>query len=154
MNASVRFETTSPAETVEWGRRLGRCLRRGDVVALSGPLGAGKTTLVGGIAEGLGAPPSSATSPTFALIHEYEGRERIFHIDWYRLENVSGTDRRLAEECFSSDAVTLVEWPEKGKNVLPREHIRVVLEHAGEGRRRISFRIEGLGRTSILKELR
>lgn len=114
-------------------------LKAGDVVAFSGGLGAGKTTLIQGIVLGLGSR-DKVSSPTFTLIHEYEGREKIYHMDWYRLKTVSGTDRRLAEECLASPAVTLIEWPERGKGLLPRTAARVRIGHAGGGKRSISWK--------------
>lgn len=134
----------SSAETKKIGSRIGRALRSGDVVALRGPLGSGKTTLVKGIARGLGhGSEKDVLSPTFVVIHEYTGREKIYHLDWYRLSSVRGVDRQLAEECFSSKAVTLVEWPEKGEALLPKDRIEVTLAHRGEDSRSIRIRACG-----------
>ncbi len=128
----------SPSETKRIGLRIGRRLGAGDVVALHGPLGSGKTTLVKGIARGLGhRREKDVLSPTFVVIHEYAGREKIFHLDWYRLSSVRGVDRELAEECFSASAVTLVEWPERGRSILPKDRIEVTLGHCGGDSRSI-----------------
>ncbi|HTL71631.1 MAG TPA: tRNA (adenosine(37)-N6)-threonylcarbamoyltransferase complex ATPase subunit type 1 TsaE [Candidatus Eisenbacteria bacterium] len=128
---AVRIESRSASETRRLGRAVGRFLRAGDVVALAGELGAGKTTFAKGVAEGLGADGSEVVSPTFVLINEYGGREKIFHMDWYRLDRVEGRDRELALECFDAGAVSLVEWPARGKGVVPADALRVTLEHAG-----------------------
>ena len=140
----MKFLSHSAAETRKIGEKIGRSLRSGDVVALSGELGAGKTTLVKGIAKGLGVPSGEeVSSPTFVLIHEYQGREKIYHLDWYRLKKVEGEDRFLAEECFAGDAVTLVEWPERAKNLLPRKHLEVRLKHVSDKERRLDVEKRG-----------
>ena len=109
-------------------------------MALEGPLGAGKTTLVKGIAEGLGVKDKKeVVSPTFVLIHDYEARERIYHMDWYRLSKVKGQDRLLAEECFNSKGITLVEWADRGKTILPKGRIRIVLKYKGLEKRTIEI---------------
>lgn len=127
----------SAAQTKKIGARIGRALKTGDVVALTGDLGAGKTTLVKGIAAGLGVKEKDVASPTFVLIHEYEGRKKIYHIDWYRLKEISSTDRLLAEDCFNADAITLVEWADRALDLLPKHAIRVELKHKGESERLI-----------------
>lgn len=130
--------------TKDIGRKIGRFLRNGDVVALFGDLGAGKTTLVKGIAKGLGVKKESrVASPTFVLIHEYKGRHKIFHMDWYRLDSLKGFDRELAEECFASQAITLIEWADRGKKILPKEYLRIDLEHSGPRVRRIRLSARG-----------
>ena len=131
--------TNSAAQTKKIGQALGHFLRSGDVVALEGPLGVGKTTLVKGIAKGLGfAKERSVASPTFVLMHEYQGRESVHHLDWYRLVRVAGVDAEMAEECFTS-GVTLIEWPERGKTLLPPGAWRVTIEHRGPSSRRLSI---------------
>lgn len=109
------------------------------MVALSGPLGAGKTTLVRGIVRGAGSA-DAVSSPTFTLIHEYQGREKIYHLDWYRLKKVVGTDRRLAEECLADQAVTLIEWPERGEDLLPPGTIRVRIGYGKASSRVLSWK--------------
>ena len=130
----------SAAQTIKIGRTLGRSLKAGDVVALQGKLGAGKTTLVKGIAKGLGLSSAKlVSSPTYALIHEYQGRKKIYHLDWYRLNRVKGADAEFARECFGSDGVTLVEWPERGIRLLPKGAVRVRILHQGPSARRIQI---------------
>ena len=127
---SVRLVSRSPAETRRLGKKIGGFLESGDVVTLEGELGAGKTTLAKGIAEGLGADVREVVSPTFVLINEYEGRKKIFHVDWYRIDRIEGRDRELALECFGAEAVTLVEWPGRGREILPAGALRVKIEHS------------------------
>ena len=135
------FISHSPNETKNFGKKLGRSLKPGAVVALVGELGAGKTTLVKGIAEGLGvADKKEVASPTFVLVHEYEGRCKVYHLDWYRLDSISDADRELFEECFRKDAVTLIEWADRAKDILPKGHIQIKLVHHGPKARSIKIR--------------
>jgi tRNA threonylcarbamoyladenosine biosynthesis protein TsaE len=127
----------SEEDTVEAGRQLAGKLRPGDVVLLSGPLGAGKTAFVRGLALGLGANPADVTSPTFTLIQEYRGASTLYHVDLYRLEPHEVDDLGL-DELMSGDAVVAVEWPER----LPRPiqgAVRVTLTITGESERRIDY---------------
>src|SRR3990167_1943308 len=118
----ITFVSKSPSETKKIGIGIGHLLRENDVVVLEGDLGTGKTTMVKGIAKGLGiSNEREVSSPSFVLIHEYPARKKIYHMDWYRLKSVEGVDASLAEECFNAEGVTLVEWAERGKNILPLE---------------------------------
>jgi tRNA threonylcarbamoyladenosine biosynthesis protein TsaE len=108
MTTSV--ESSSPEETRRLGQRLAAVIEAGDVIALEGDLGTGKTELVKGIAEGLGVT-ASVHSPTFVLHHRYPGRLPVEHYDLYRLEGMSWVDTGLEEP--APDAVTLIEWPER-----------------------------------------
>jgi tRNA threonylcarbamoyladenosine biosynthesis protein TsaE len=128
-------------ETIRFGKKVGRLLKAGDVVALKGDLGAGKTTWVKGAAKGLDVSSrSEVASPTFVVIHEYQGREMIFHLDWYRLKKVEGADRDFAEECFAGKAVTFVEWPERGKRLLPAQTLWLEFAHVSPQVRKLSIR--------------
>ena len=137
----LKIMTRSAAQTKKVGQAMGRLLRPKDVVALRGELGAGKTTLVKGIAKGLGVrSENEVASPTFVLIHEYRGRCPIYHLDWYRLDRVEGPDAALAQECFEAEAVTLVEWPQRPNAVLPKERTEVKISHRGPSSRSIEIR--------------
>jgi tRNA threonylcarbamoyladenosine biosynthesis protein TsaE len=127
--------TRGEAETAALGRELGARLQPGDVVLLDGELGAGKTVFARGIAEGLGVPPSDVSSPTFALIHEYRGRLRVFHVDLYRL-NADQEIEDLGLDELAASGVVIVEWPEKLPRAVPGA-IRVRIEDAGEDEREI-----------------
>lgn len=130
----------SAEETQSIGHQIAQQLRSGDVVALRGELGAGKTTLVKGIACGLGVSSvEEISSPTYVLIHEYQGRQKVYHLDWYRLEAVLGADAALAQECFDSKGITLVEWPERGETLLPQPHWQINLKHQDEKTRKIEM---------------
>ncbi len=125
-------------------RRLGECLGRlgslGDVILLEGDLGAGKTTLVQGLATGLEIE-QAVTSPTFSLVHELSGRVPLRHLDLYRLD-ASHLDHLGIEEWFEADALVVVEWAERLGPFVPRQALHIALTHEGEGRR-AAFRAEG-----------
>ena len=143
MKKTQTIRTHSPAGTKRAARSLAKDLKRGDVLALYGDLGAGKTTFVKGLAKGLGVrSEKDVSSPTFVLIHEYAGKERIFHLDWYRLTAVGGADAEFAQECFPA-GITLIEWPERGRDLLPRKRIEVRIRRLGPTERRIVIRKVG-----------
>ncbi|MBM3268780.1 MAG: tRNA (adenosine(37)-N6)-threonylcarbamoyltransferase complex ATPase subunit type 1 TsaE [Candidatus Sericytochromatia bacterium] len=121
------------AATRRLGESLGRLCEPGDVVLLEGDLGAGKTTLVQGLAAGLGVE-GDVTSPTFALLHELSGRVPLRHMDLYRLDEAHLAHLGL-EEWFEPDAVIAVEWAERLGPFAPRQALHIVLTHAGDGRR-------------------
>jgi tRNA threonylcarbamoyladenosine biosynthesis protein TsaE len=131
------FESHSAAETIASGQRLAGDLRPGDVVALHGELGAGKTCLVKGIARGLGVT-QDVTSPTFTIVHEYcGGRLPLVHVDLYRLDTLQQAVAVGIEDYFYGKAVTVVEWAEKIMPLLPPYAIHVRLEWRGENERAI-----------------
>lgn len=120
----------SAGETIAFGRELAARLKAGDVVALSGDLGAGKTCLVKGIAAGLGVT-QEITSPTFTLIHEYPP---LAHVDLYRLENAEGIG---LEEYLGGPWITVIEWAEKIESLLPANTIHIRLAVTGDNTRQI-----------------
>ena len=123
-------------ETHELGRRLGRVLEAGDVVALEGDLGTGKTELVKGVAEGLGVT-SAVHSPTFVLHHRYQGRLPVEHYDLYRLEGMAWVDTGLDEP--APDAVTVIEWPDRANVLDDWATIRIRLNSTAQTRRRLTL---------------
>lgn len=128
-------------KTIEIGAKLGKSLRAGDVVALIGDLGAGKTVFTKGIAQALGVRNIRyVNSPTFVIIKEYKGRLPLYHFDLYRLNKSSVLDAENFEEYFYGDGVTVVEWADKISKLLPKRHIEVRLSVAGEGKRKIKIR--------------
>jgi tRNA threonylcarbamoyladenosine biosynthesis protein TsaE len=137
MITSQQVETKSLEKTLEFGARLAQELQPGDVIALSGELGAGKTALVKGLAHGLGIA-TEVTSPTFTLIHEYNGgRLPLYHIDLYRLEGVPQALAIGIEEYLSCSGVTVIEWAERITPLLPPHTTRIRLESLAENTRRI-----------------
>jgi len=133
-----------PRETYSIGLKLGENLLPGDVVALSGELGAGKTCLVGGIARGLGVPESyEITSPAFTLINEYPGRLTLYHIDVYRLSGVKDLDDIGFDACFNDKGVVVVEWAGKVKKALPEGTLFISLEYLEGNERKLVFSDSG-----------
>lgn len=133
---AVSRRSSTPEETAALGEALGRTLGPGDVVALYGELGSGKTCLVQGLVRGLGVT-SAATSPTFVLINEYRGRLPVHHVDAYR----TGTLTELMDlgllDLMGGDGVTLLEWADRAEPLLPPRTIRVRIEGVGDEPRAI-----------------
>lgn len=128
-------------ETIEAGARLARTLKAGDVVALVGNLGAGKTVFTKGIAKGLGVKDVRyVNSPTFVIIKEYEGRLPLYHFDLYRLDRSGVLDAENFEEYFYGTGVTVIEWADKIRKLLPERYIEVKMAVAGESKRIIKIK--------------
>ena len=123
---------------VDFGRELARTLHAGDVVALSGPLGSGKTTLVRAIvAERTGN--DAATSPTFTFWHRYPGTPPIDHLDLYRVEDPADLTELGLEEAFGGDSIVLVEWWRHAPQLLPARRIEIDLDGAGDEPRELAL---------------
>ncbi|MDF2984798.1 MAG: hypothetical protein K0R50_308 [Eubacterium sp.] len=120
----INVETQSFEETVEFGKKLGRILKPGDVICLSGDLGTGKTALTNGIAKELGIN-SYITSPTFTLVNEYQGKYPLYHFDVYRIADPDEMFDIGFDEYISGDGITIVEWGELISEILPGEIIKV-----------------------------
>lgn len=132
--------THSSDETIELGREIGRSLTPPVLILLSGDLGAGKTTLTKGIVCGIGAAnEDEVTSPTFTLVHKYEGSSRVYHVDLYRIEGSHDLETLGLEDLFNEPAVVIVEWPEKLTLRTDWPVVRVHLEHVSEDARRVSI---------------
>lgn len=129
----------SVSQTKEIARKLARSLKRGDIVALIGELGSGKTCFTQGLMRGLGVKTDKITSPSFVLINEYKGRLPVYHFDIYRLNNIQEVIDLGYEEYFYGNGVTIIEWADKIEELLPKKCIRVYLKIAGENERKISI---------------
>lgn len=130
--------THSSEETIAQGREIGARLKAPVLILLSGELGAGKTTLTKGIAAGLGAArEDDVTSPTFTLVHKYEGNTRVYHVDLYRIEDLQDLETLGLEDIFSEQAVVIVEWPDRLKLRTDWRIVRIQLEHVAEDTRKI-----------------
>jgi len=148
--ASLSLISHSPEQTQELGRRLGKLAQAGDVFLLTGNLGSGKTCLTQGIAWGLGVK-EYAFSPSFVLVREYHGRLPLYHIDLYRLERIEEiVDLRL-EEYLYGEGLCVIEWAEKGMEVMPEEHLMVKLGYISPAERSLSLEPQG-GRYQQLLE--
>jgi tRNA threonylcarbamoyladenosine biosynthesis protein TsaE len=133
----VRVRTTSAAETIALGERLGRVARQGDLVCLWGDLGAGKTQVAKGVALGLGIA-ATITSPTFILMAEYPGRMPLFHVDLYRLVDAADALAGGVIDDRQADGLTVVEWPERMGDVLPAARLDVRIDGSGDEPRTIT----------------
>jgi tRNA threonylcarbamoyladenosine biosynthesis protein TsaE len=142
----------SPGRTREAGRALGGLLDAGAYICLYGELGAGKTTFVQGIADGLGIREQYITSPSFSLINEYKGRLDLYHIDLYRLSG-PGDLEGIGFTEYPGNGVAVVEWPERAEGLLPGQRLDILIEYAGGDSRRITFSARGKVYETILEGL-
>jgi tRNA threonylcarbamoyladenosine biosynthesis protein TsaE len=137
---TIDITTNSANETIEFGRKFGSQLKGGEVIALVGPLGAGKTHLIKGIVAGLGAEDAAneVTSPTFVLVNEYEGRLEVFHMDAYRLDTIAQFEQIGFDDYCHPGSVVLIEWADKVEQALAGiNYIKIELSHLGPAARRI-----------------
>lgn len=140
---SCEWVSNSPTETFQLGEELGRQLSGGEVLLLSGALGAGKTILVKGIASGLGIDPEEVTSPSFTLVNPHRGRLQLYHLDLYRLpEGMAAAAAVDLDELLSeSKAIIVIEWAERlGKYPLPPDIWRLLITGDGDDPRKIELK--------------
>jgi tRNA threonylcarbamoyladenosine biosynthesis protein TsaE len=137
----MKLQSNSDAETREIGRRLGEKLKRGDVVCLYGELGAGKTTMVKGIASALGVNERDITSASFTIIAEYNISVPFYHIDLYRVNSDEVSELGL-REYLGADGIAVIEWAERAEGEIPDQSIRVSLHYREDDTREIE--IEGI----------
>ena len=135
---TTSFVSDTPEATAAAGERLGARLGPGDVVGLTGELGAGKTCFVQGLVRGLGVT-TAATSPTFVLVNEYRGRLPVHHVDVYRTQSLTELLDLGLEELLAGGGVTLVEWADRCEPLLPPRTIRVHIDGVGDEPRRITI---------------
>ena len=134
----ITAKTNSPEETIEFAKRIGAMLKGGDIIAYKGGLGAGKTTFTRGIAIGMGLP-DEVSSPTFALVNEYRGRDiTLYHFDMYRIMNAEALETTGFYDYISDDSVIAVEWSENIEDCLPKNIITVTIKSDGEEERTIT----------------
>lgn len=132
------------SSSLELGRRIGEILEPGDVLALWGELGAGKTLLTRGIARGLSISPQiPITSPTFTFINEYEGRLHLYHLDLYRLTDLDELETLPWREALFGDGVAVIEWPERLESSLPEERFDIRISITGEESRTLTLIAHG-----------
>jgi tRNA threonylcarbamoyladenosine biosynthesis protein TsaE len=147
----LTLETADEAATRAFGERLGRLLAPGDVVCLAGELGAGKTMLAQGIAAGLGVD-EPVSSPTFALVQEYAGRARVYHLDLYRLASLDELIDLGFPELWHAGGVILIEWPERIAPALPPDRLEIHLATHPAGRR-LTLAAHGPRASRVLAEI-
>jgi len=131
------YTTHTPEETESLGVELGENAKDGDVIALHGELGTGKTALTRGIAKGLGIE-EDITSPTFSLMEIHEGDKTLYHFDLYRIEDDREFDNLCFEEYWDNDGVSVIEWAERAMSRLPEKRIDIIIEYISSTERRIT----------------
>ncbi len=137
---AIQLQLTELADTEKLGRLLGQSAGAGDVICLDGDLGAGKTTLTQAIARGLGVPEKCyVTSPSFAILHEYEGRLPMYHLDFYRLHDATDVLDMGFDEYFYLDGLTVIEWSKRAETILPRERLSLELQLHGDMQRTVTI---------------
>ena len=146
--------TSSPEMTEDLGQRLGRALQAGDVLALIGELGAGKTTLVRGVAAGLGMDSGVVKSPTFVLLREYPGRIPLIHIDGYRFDSAQAVVWEDVDWVFSPKKVTVIEWADRIGESLPEAYLEIRLSHTSAKKRTLTLIPHGARAQQIIASLR
>ncbi len=141
----VVFQTKSPSETIRIGKNIGSLLLPGDIVALVGELGAGKTQFIKGLAAGVRVGKSTyISSPSFTLINEYVGKVRFYHIDLFRLKSEKEAEELGLEEYFQGGGITAIEWADKIPSLLPEEILWINICYTGKNIR--SFEMIGKGK--------
>ena len=140
-NLKIQIITCNANETFAFARNIGEKLREGDILALSGELGSGKTCFTGGLARGLGVNENyQITSPTFTLINEYPAKCKLYHFDVYRLNGYSDLEDLGYEEYFAGKGVVVIEWAEKIAQIIPETAIFVNFEYVDENKRKITIK--------------
>jgi tRNA threonylcarbamoyladenosine biosynthesis protein TsaE len=144
----------SPEETRALGEAIGRHARAGDLIALIGELGSGKTVFVAGLAAGLGVDPAiPVSSPTFTIVHRHLGRLPLYHIDLYRIETPEALATLGLDEYLEGDGVAAIEWAEHGLAMLPEERLTVRLQQIGSEARRIELLSAGDRYRTLVREI-
>lgn len=154
MNSSIKFNLYNTDTTSYFGTLLGSFLNCGDVVALIGELGAGKTTLVKAIASGVGIPKDiNVSSPSYTLINEYEGPIPIYHFDLYRLNNSEEIYDLGYSEYIESNGISIIEWADKAPEVLPQEYLEIKMLIVEEDKREALLTGNGTTCSKIIDKL-
>jgi tRNA threonylcarbamoyladenosine biosynthesis protein TsaE len=148
------LQTKSTSETIRIGKQIGGFLLAGDVVALAGELGTGKTQFIKGLAEGVGVGKSTyISSPSFTLINEYLGRVPFYHIDMFRLTSEKEAEGLGLEEYFQGNGITAIEWADKIPSLLPEELLWVYLRYTGKNTRSIEMVPKGKRYEVLMKKM-
>jgi tRNA threonylcarbamoyladenosine biosynthesis protein TsaE len=150
---TLDFISHSEAQTRRLGARLAAFLSPGDILALVGDLGSGKTCWIQGVCKGLGVV-EPVVSPTFTLVNEYQGLYPIYHIDLYRLADMSETSTFGLEEYLYGPGISLIEWADRAKNLLPSEYLTIELGHLEETKRRVILRPYGQRFLTLLESFK
>jgi tRNA threonylcarbamoyladenosine biosynthesis protein TsaE len=151
---ALKIISPTPQETERIGSLLGNMLIPGDVIALSGELGSGKTTLVRGLAQGMGFSGEEVASPSFTLVNEYEGYLPLFHIDLYRLRDAQELHEIGYEEYISEAGVAVIEWADRVRNAIPHESLWITLQYQGVEHREIMMQPQGDRYEKMIEEFK
>jgi len=138
----IEVITKSPEESRRLGALIGRLAQPGDVLLLTGNLGAGKTCLTQGVAHGLGIK-DYVMSPSFVILRELKGRLCLYHIDLYRLDNIAETADLGLDDYLYGDGIVAVEWADKALSLMPLEHLKIKIDYLSENERRFVFQANG-----------
>ncbi|MFO8101425.1 MAG: tRNA (adenosine(37)-N6)-threonylcarbamoyltransferase complex ATPase subunit type 1 TsaE [Dehalococcoidia bacterium] len=148
----LEIVTRSPEQTQQIGTWLGEMSQAGDLILLTGELGAGKTCLTQGIARGLGFE-GFASSPSFVLVREYPGRLMLYHVDLYRLDDMEEIAELGLDDYLAGEGVCVVEWADKAGDYLPFEHLSINLVYVSENERLLKFQGNGARYIDLIGEL-
>jgi len=151
---AVTIISPTPQETERIGSLLGTMLIPGDVIALSGELGSGKTTLVRGLAQGMGFSGEEVASPSFTLVNEYDGPLPLFHIDLYRLKDAGELHEIGYEEYISEAGVAVIEWADRVRNAIPHESLWITLRYQSVEQREIEIQPQGDRYEKMIEEFK
>ena len=149
----LEITSNSPEETQDFGARLGQLAQPGDVFLLVGELGAGKTCLAQGIARGLGIKEYAA-SPSFVVVRQLYGRLPLYHMDFYRLDNLEEIADLGLDDYFYGQGVSVVEWADKGLSLLPPEHLLVEMSYVSDTGRRLKLKARGKRYRQLVAKLK
>ena len=152
-NRQVKITSSSPQKTEQIGLLLGEMLMRGDIIALSGELGTGKTTLVRGMALGMGLEKDDVASPSFTLVNEYRGPLPLFHLDLYRLHDEKELLDIDFEAYIRGEGVVVIEWADRISGSIPPDAIWITLRYVANERREIVAEARGARYELIIEEL-
>ena len=149
------LQTQSTSETIRIGKSIGSLLRPGDVVALVGELGTGKTQFIKGLATGVGVgKPTYISSPSFTLINEYPGKVPFYHIDLFRLQSEKEAEELGLEEYFQGEGITAIEWADKIPSLLPKEVLWIHIHYTGKDTRSLEIAGRGKRYEDLMKKLK
>lgn len=151
----INLITYTPEQTIALGKKIAKFLKPGDVIALSGDLGTGKTTLVKGIAQGLGINKKEVNSPSYVLIREYTGKKiDLFHCDLYRLNNVEQISFLGIEDYFDRRGVFVIEWAKRAGDLLPDQYFDITITLLGEKKRGFKLKACGIKYQRLIDKLK
>ena len=145
--------TNNPGETQAIGEQLAKLCKGGEILCLSGDLGAGKTTFVKGLARGLKIDEKTVNSPTFVIMNIYEGRLPLYHFDFYRFERQDEIGGIGYDEFLYGNGVAVIEWSERFGTLMPPEHLAIQLGHEGDNARSLRFSAKGDRYQKLLNNL-